>query len=90
MNDWPKYQSHKVIQANRIVAFEVTTDGVRAFALVRDPETSDLEQFKPTIAEMLVKAQIGDYAMLYPDGFKSVCPEAQFEDGYSNVTGDAT
>lgn len=81
MSDWPKYQSHKIIQAAKIVAVHNDFGEGQHFFWV-DPGTGSLEKFIPTEAEMLNRAGVGDYAMLYPDGSRSVCPKASFEDGY--------
>jgi hypothetical protein len=31
---------------------------------------------------MMDRVTVGDYAMLYPDGFRSVSPKKAFEEGY--------
>lgn len=87
MSDWPKYESHKIVQAAKIVAFDTRDTGGRICAIV-DPGTGELEVFKPTVAEMLEKAEFGSWAMLYPDGFRSISPAKQFEDGYTPCSGE--
>lgn len=81
MSSWPKYQSHKVVQAAQIVGFDTRDTGGRVCAMV-DPGTGVLETFTPTVPDMLEKAEVGGWAMLYPDGFRSISPAKQFEDGY--------
>lgn len=84
MSDWPKYESHKIVQAAVIKArHDDGPDGARYFWV--DPGTGDLEKFEPTELGMMGRAGPGDYAMLYSDGFRSVCPKAAFEDGYVKV-----
>lgn len=73
MSNWPEYVSHKVIRAMPIT--DILPDGT---ILVGD----DRELFEPTVPAMADKAEIGGYAMLYPDGFKSISPRKAFEDGY--------
>lgn len=76
MTDWPKYRSHKVIQAMPITG--ITGDGVLLVGHNHEP-------FHPTVPEMVAKAEVGGYAILYPDGYKSVSPKQSFEDGYTRL-----
>ena len=41
------------------------------------------EPFVPTEPGMAKRAEVGGYAILYPDGFKSISPQKQFEEGYT-------
>lgn len=85
MGDWPQYESHKVVRAAQIKAFDVTA-GERVCAMVDNPADEVLfEKFNPTVAEMLDRAEIGDWAILYDDGFKSISPAKAFEEGYTLV-----
>ena len=46
------------------------------------PERSDItERFEPNLSEM--PAYIGDWAILYPDGYKSVSPAKAFFESYA-------
>lgn len=83
---WPKFQSHKVVRAAKIVA--IHDDGEGPDFLWVDPGTGTLEQFVPTERAYLGRAQVGGYAVIYDndDGeFRSVSPKAAFEDGYKEV-----
>lgn len=84
MTDWPEYESHKIVRAAKIVGFDTRDTGGKVCAMV-DPGTGVLEVFNPTVAEMLDKAEVGDWAVLYLDGFKSCSPAKAFEDGYTRV-----
>lgn len=85
MTEWPKYESHKVVQAAKIVEFDLQ-NGKRVCALVDNvADEVLLERFHPTHAAMLEDAQIGDWAMLYPDDFRSISPAKAFEEGYRKV-----
>ena len=76
---WPKYESHKVVQAKIIVALEKDDEtGVRLWVAGNEP-------FEPTVSAMKDKASYGDYAVLYPDGYKSISPKKAFEEGYTEV-----
>jgi hypothetical protein len=74
---WKQYQSHKIVTATQIIA--VSTDGKTL--LVEGDEI-----FEPTVPAMAEKASLGDYAVIYEDGYKSVSPAAAFEDGYTCLT----
>lgn len=74
---WKKYESHKVVKALPIVDISPFTGAL----YVGD----DHEHFEPSVAAMAEKAEIGGYAVLYPDGYKSVSPKKSFEDGYTEV-----
>ena len=85
MSDWPKYESHKIVRAARIIGFDMSSTGEarRACATV-DPGTGYYpEAFNPTHDVMLEEAKIGDWAIIYSDGFKSISPAKAFEDGYT-------
>ena len=84
MSDWPKYESHKVVQAAKIIVVDDRPTG--RIILVRVDGTDDeLEQFEPSVPGMAEKAEVGGWAMLYPDGFKSISPARAFEEGYTRV-----
>jgi hypothetical protein len=86
MSDWPKYDSHKVVQAAKIVSIQRTPDGRTIEHLVVLPDNGGPpEHFMPTQAGMESRVGIGDYAILYLDGFKSVSPAKPFEEGYTRV-----
>lgn len=85
MSDWPKYQSHKVVQAAKIVRLEYrgedAASGVpRVFVDPGDGVEQEFWSFEPG---MMQRAEIGGFAVLYPDGFKSISPAKAFEEGYT-------
>lgn len=83
MSEWSKFVSHKTVSAAPIV--EIVDSGGTLALLVKpyadDPDL--VERFTPTEPGMLNRCQVGDYAMIYRDGYRSVCPKKEFEDGYS-------
>ena len=82
MSEWPKYESHKVVRAAKIVNQERDASGnVIAVEIVLPDGTK--EWFKATVPDMTARATMGDWAMVYPDGFKSISPAKAFEDGYT-------
>jgi hypothetical protein len=82
MTDWPTYESHKIVQAARIV-WVGKSAGLETMISVEPIEGGPREYFVPTVAAMAERAEPGGYAVLYPDGFKSISPEAAFEQGYT-------
>jgi hypothetical protein len=90
MSDWPKYRSHKIVQAARIVEIVKDVEGERI--LMVQPQPGGLtEPFKPTVREMGLNANVGDYAVIYDDDgegdyYRSVSPASTFEKGYTQVS----
>lgn len=80
MNDWPEYESHKIVRAARIISIAIGSDGKRTL-LVQPEGDGKLTSFEPNLTNM--PANVGDWAMLYPDGYKSVSPAKAFEEGYT-------
>jgi hypothetical protein len=83
MSEWPQYKSHKIIRAAVIKSLHddgLGMDAAKFFWV--DPGTGKLEPFIPTEIGMMDRVTVGDYAMIYPDGFRSVCPKQQFDEGY--------
>lgn len=83
-HDWPQWRSHKVVHATPIIGVD---ENAEPRALYVDPTNSGTgSQFIPTQDGMEKRAGVGDYAMIYRDGFRSVCPKQEFEDGYVPFT----
>jgi hypothetical protein len=81
---WPKYRSHKVVQAAKIVSIHHDL-GEGPYFLWVDPGTGNLEKFTPTELKMLDHAEVGGYAVVYEDGYRSITPKAPFDDGYTLI-----
>jgi hypothetical protein len=79
VTDWPEYESHKVVRAAKIVDITRTPDDELVIWVGDYP----YERFGPTVDAMAEKAEIGGYAVVYPDGFKSISPAKAFEEGYT-------
>ena len=82
MSEWPKYESHKIVQAAKIVNQQRDAEGQVVSVEVILPDGGK-EWFQATVPAMTAKANIGDWAMLYLDGFKSISPAKAFEEGYT-------
>lgn len=83
MSEWPKYQSHKTILAMQIHSIGKKTSEDTATVLFVGP--NGMEPFVPNEPAMADKASVGDYAVIYSDGYKSVSPKKAFEEGYTRV-----
>jgi hypothetical protein len=81
MTEWPLYESHKMVRAARIVGYKYDDKGTMIAAV-----TGDGTEFVPALPEMMNRSLPGDWAMLYPDGCKSISPAKQFDEGYTRVT----
>lgn len=83
---WPSYQAHKVVRAARIVdvAIEKKPDGLTSFIV--EPRPGMRELFRPTETAMMARGGVGDFAVIYRDGYKSICPAEAFVDGYVSVS----
>lgn len=82
MCDWPKYKSHKIVQAVPITEVRDGRPGEKDLPLLF---VSATEAFTPTVAGMAAKANVGDYAVRYDDGYTSVSPKKAFEEGYTQI-----
>lgn len=80
MTNWPEYKSHKIVRAAKIVAITDHPGGTRTI-MVRPENSYEPEPFEPNLANM--PANVGDWAMLYPDGYKSISPAKAFAEGYT-------
>lgn len=77
--DWPKYQSHKIVQALPLVGISHAEDAPEA--ALRFEDGSDL-----IVSDDWLKKhnpQVGGYVVRYEDGYLSWSPKDVFESGYS-------
>lgn len=82
-NDWPSYESHKVVRAKEIIGID--SDDAEEPMLFVDPGDKWQEMFFPTEPAMAKRAKVGDYAVIYADGYKSVSPAEAFRGGYTKL-----
>lgn len=82
MTNWPRFESHKIVQALPIVAIIQQSSYGPVLWVQPDPGAPH-EVFEPTEPGMAKRAEVGGYAVIYADGFKSVSPKKAFEDGYA-------
>ncbi len=81
---YPRYQSHKIVEAFRIGRIEVHPQWGQQHVL--HPANEELPPVTVT-DEYLNKhnPQIGGYYVRYPDGYESWSPAKPFEEGYTEV-----
>jgi hypothetical protein len=81
---WPSYVSHKIVQAAPIVHISAPPETDGPLVIWVEPKAGGPRvAFAPTEPAMAARAQGGDFAILYPDGFKSVSPRLVFTQGYN-------
>jgi len=81
---WPKYESHKIVAAAVIVGI-VRGAGGRITLMVKPEDETLPEPFWPSEAAMAERAEVGGYAVIYEDGFRSVSPGPAFTNGYTRM-----
>lgn len=85
VNDMARYQSIKIVRAGRI------TEIVPLGCYVEDAEDGSgvLREFAENMTARY-QPVIGDYWVVYDDGYQAISPRAQFEAGYVKLEGDKT
>lgn len=78
MKQLPQYKCHKIVRAAKIVGVANTAD---FGAFIHFEDDVDSIQVNSDYIEKH-KPQVGDYFVVYDDGYESVSPSKAFEDGY--------
>ena len=82
----PKYKCHKEVRALQIRAVITLFDGGQAETGEQDIVFKELDYDKVRLSAEFVKKhnpKVGDYYVVYKDGYKSISPAKAFEDGYA-------
>lgn len=92
MGDWSRYRSQKLVQAAQIVEIRFSYSGPPELYVGVGRRLMDyrLEEFVPSEPAMAARAKIGDYAVIYKDGYRGISPMRVFEDGYARVSEEAS
>ena len=80
----PLYRSHKLVRAAAITAVgDAAADGSRELLLNVPGRFPDAATFHGK-AELFSRyvPMVGDYVVVYPDGYVSLSPRKAFEEGY--------
>jgi hypothetical protein len=81
----PRYQSHKIVEAAPIIAYE-RTEPCAVWVRIDEAQTEKIG----VPADFFARAipGVGDYFVRYEDGYVSWSPKQAFEDGYTRDTFD--
>lgn len=82
---FPRYQSHKIVQAAPVTAWHSEVPVV--YVNANDPE-GDVRVSVPASIFARGEPKVGDYLVVYEDGYMSFSPKGVFEEGYTLLTGD--
>jgi len=79
--DW---KCHKVVKAGKIIMLPMERDGQPIGpVVVQDANGADCGVDMPATAFARGWPSVGDYIVIYEDGYKSWSPAKAFEDGYT-------
>ena len=82
---FPRYRSHKVVEAAKVEDITRLTDPPGAAVLVLDSNGFSVEHSVPAAYVTKHDPQIGGYWVRYPDSYESWSPAEAFEGGYTRV-----
>jgi len=77
-----RFKSHKIVHAGTIVAVSL---GEPTVLTLTDAEGNPFSITRPSAMFARYAPQIGDYLVVYEDGYESVSPRGAFENGYLRV-----
>lgn len=82
MSQLADWKCHKIVKAGRILAFP---PGFSGPVTVEDVNGAQCQVDMPPSAYARGRPNLGDYIVIYDDGYKSWSPAAAFEAGYTRV-----
>lgn len=77
-----EYRSHKLIRAGKIIKWNIREPNT---VIVEDYNGEECKIEMPTNAFARGKPNLGDYIVIYSDGYRSWSPAKVFEEGYSRI-----
>ena len=84
-----RWECHKVVSAGKIVAWLALADSPGQYRITDiDVECADGSTCRVPVAADLCaryKPEVGDYYVVYQDGYASLSPAKAFEDGYTRI-----
>ncbi len=90
-NELARYRSHKVVRAGRILSITVDNAGMAADLKVETVAAGG-KYFARATTSMCVRFQeggreleVGDFYVVYDDGYESLSPKEAFENGYGRL-----
>jgi hypothetical protein len=86
MSQLADWKCHKIVKAGKILeisgGYGITTGGV---VIVEDINGAPCQVEMPANAFARGMPHVGDYIVIYDDGYKSWSPAKAFEDGYDRI-----
>ena len=84
--EWADYRTNHLVKAAQIIGFDEQGKGGRVCAIVDPNGSGSQEPFVPTVQEMLIKAEVGDWAVVFVDrGLRLIIGKASFEANYTKA-----
>lgn len=71
----------EVVRAAKIFELVYDKSAGQVVSVIVVPDGGEPEEFTPTHASMLGEAAVGGWAVVYPDGFRSISPAHAFKQG---------
>lgn len=81
-----RYQCHKVVEAAKVVGFEMQASSFTAQLVLDDDTIVDAPH---NVFRANTRSPVGGYYVRYEDGYTSWSPAAAFEGGYKEIKPDA-
>lgn len=78
----PRYRSHKIVRALQLATIEKNLDG-SASVWPGDARFPVMRLGSPVVTRYF--PVVGDYYVIYEDGYQAISPKKAFEDGYTRV-----
>ena len=82
MSELANWKCHKIVKAGKILTMPGEGSGI---VTVEDTNGVPCKVEMPPNAWARGRAALGDYIVIYEDGYKSWSPANAFEDGYSRM-----
>ena len=82
MSELADWKCHKIVKAGKITAFGPDWSGP---VTVEDANGATCKVDMPPNAFARGRPNLGDYIVIYDDGYKSWSPAKAFEDGYARI-----
>lgn len=82
MSELAQWQSHKIVRAGKILSIDRAGQGE---VTIEDCNGAPTKVSVPSNIFARGRASLGDYIVVYDDGYKSWSPANTFEEGYSRV-----
>lgn len=77
----PEYKCHKVVRAFKIARIDLSPQ--TCYLIAADPSIVPVAMLRDVLDTK--NPSIGDYFVLYKDGYTSISPSKVFEDGYDLI-----